>query len=45
VVIPSIEDIDWMKLPNWNKVFDERVISSKREGGGKTNAVWHIKTE
>jgi Ser/Thr protein kinase RdoA (MazF antagonist) len=33
-----------MKHPNWNKIFDEPVLFSKREGGGKTNDVWHVRT-
>jgi len=33
------------RQPDWKKIFDDRILFSKREGGGKTNVVWHVRTE
>jgi Ser/Thr protein kinase RdoA (MazF antagonist) len=32
------------KRPNWDEIFNEPVLFSKREGGGKSNEVWHVRT-
>jgi len=33
-----------VKPPDWDKIFEEPVRSTKRLGGGNTNDVWHVKT-